>query len=269
MIRLLLLGHHGMLGHTVYDYFTAKPDTYTVTVTEERWDIAYFRATLKNSIADFVINCIGKIPQKKPTDDTLYTALNFDLPVFLETTGKRIIHPSTDCEFSGTLLPGSAYTKNSPRDATDAYGHSKALISKKIEDEFTNTKIIRTSIIGHEYHTNLSLLDWFLSQSGSVHGYTNHYWNGVTTLEWTKQCARLMEYWVDRPTLNQFGTEHYYSKYDVLNIIKNVYKKDTVIEPFETEQTVNKCLISDSKIPSLEEQLAELRIFFKNKPIKI
>ena len=61
-----------------------------------------------------------------------------------------MIHPSTDCEFSGNIPATRKYTKKDVRDAIDDYGKSKAEISKRIENGFKNTKIIRTSIVGHE-----------------------------------------------------------------------------------------------------------------------
>ena len=181
------------------------------------------------------------------------------MPVFLESLGKKIIHPSTDCEFFGTEDVNHKYKKDSSRDANDEYGKSKAEVSKLIEETFMNTKIIRTSIIGHELHTNLSLLDWFLNSQGQVRGYTNHYWNGVTTLQWAKVCEELIGNWDNYPVLNQYGTEPIMSKYDVLLLAKEVYNKNISIEPFDAPLTVNKCLASDVALPDLKTQLKELR----------
>ena len=46
-----------------------------------------------------------------------------------------------------------------------------------------NTKQVVTSIIGHEIETKFSLLDWFLNAEGQISGWSEHYWNGNTTLE--------------------------------------------------------------------------------------
>ncbi len=260
-MRVLVLGHKGMLGRAVLAYLSNDPNL-EVETNPFRFDEESFTRSVQDTDADFIINCIGKIPQKNSTQEE-YALLNIELPVFLESLGTRVIHPSTDCEFSGDLTVGQAYLRTSLRDANDAYGTSKASISKRIEEEFSNTKIIRTSIIGHETATAVALLDWFLSQTSSVRGYTDHYWNGITTLEWAKQCHRLMNDWGNFPTLNQFGTEKHYSKYDVITLARDVYGKDIDIEPFATEKTVNKCLLSDVKIPELDVQLRELRLFFK------
>ena len=261
MITILVLGHKGMLGRAVTQYFSTKTE-FKISTINSRWGEADFSNDIKNSKPDYIINCIGKIPQKDPVE-TEYNFLNIALPQFLEKLDIKIIHPSTDCEFKGNLPMGETYTKKSLRDADDVYGLSKANISAEIETSFKNTKIIRTSIIGHEALTSVSLLDWFLSQTDTVRGYTNHYWNGITTLQWAKQAEILISDWENFPILNQVGTSKHYSKFDILHIVKSVYKKDIEITPFETPLTVNKCLESDTMLPALEIQLAELKSFFK------
>lgn len=261
-MQILVLGHRGMLGRAVNSYLNTITNFTTFTINT-RWGEKDFNKYVLESDAEFIINCIGKIPQKKPLDTSEYTSLNIDLPRFLETTGKKIIHPSTDCEFKGDIALGKSYSKTSLRDADDAYGQSKASISQEIEDTYTNTKIIRTSIIGHEENTALSLLDWFLSQTDTTRGYTNHYWNGITTLQWAKLAVELINNWEKFPTLNQFGTILHHSKFDVLTIVKDTYHKDIEIVPFAAETTVNKCLVSDQEITSLPVQLQELQQFFR------
>lgn len=258
--KILVLGHKGMLGNVIVKYFTAK-NSYEVLTTDTRWGHESFNETLRNTEAMFIINCIGAIPQKKFIDDT-FTTINFDLPVFLETLNKKIIHPTTDCEFSGNISLGQQYTVTDTRDATDAYGKSKADISLLIEKSFKNTKMIRTSIIGHELASHVSLLDWFLSEEGEVSGYTDHYWNGITTLQWAKLCETLMTTWDNAPTLNQFSSPEILSKYDILTIVKDVYGKDTIIRPTAVGKVVNKCLASKEATPLLQDQLEELKNFY-------
>lgn len=260
-MRVLILGHRGMLGRTLVRYFT-EATSYTVITLPTRWGDPDFLPQLLALTPDVIINCIGKIPQKNPSDQE-YFSINIELPRSLESIGVPVIHPSTDCEFKGTIAPGETYTKTSVRDADDVYGKSKAAISQEIESSFVNTKIIRTSIIGHEEATAVALLDWFLSQSETVRGYTNHYWNGLTTLEWAKRAQHLIESWDTSPVLNQYGTSAHYSKFDIITTAKEIYQKDIEIIPFETDQTLNKCLLSDTHIPALTEQLEELKAFFK------
>ncbi len=260
-MKVLVLGHKGMLGRAVTQYYSQLPN-YEVATTSIRFGEDTFSDEIRKIAPDFIINCIGKIPQKKPLSEAEYSNLNRDLPLFLDTLDIKVVHPTTDCEFRGDIPPGTAYTKNDRRDADDAYGTSKAQASQQLEESGNNTKIIRTSIIGHEENTSLSLLDWFLSQQGSTRGYTNHFWNGITTLEWAKQCHDLIENWDTRPKLNQLGTTTHYSKFEIITIAKNIYQKDIEIIPFATDTTVNKCLLSDRTLPELEIQLKELKTFF-------
>lgn len=259
-MKILVLGHKGMLGRAVNQYFSQLAG-YEVVNLKTRWGETTFESEIIQIGPDFIINCIGKIPQKNPIEAE-YIHLNVALPRFLETLGIPVIHPSTDCEFKGNLAPGLAYSKSSIRDADDVYGLSKAAISKEIEETFNNTKIIRTSIIGHEEATALALLDWFLNQTESVRGYTNHFWNGITTLEWSKQSQNLIENWTTYPVLNQIGTTTHYSKFEIISLAKEIYKKDIEIIPFETDIAVNKCLKPDFYLPELKEQITELKEFF-------
>lgn len=198
------------------------------------------------------------IPQKKPTEE-VYKTINVDLPIFLETLGKKIIHPTTDCEFSGSLAQDEMYSTAHSRDAEDVYGKSKATIAELIEKNFKNTKMIRVSIIGHELNSNYSFLDWFLNASYTVNGYQDHYWNGITTLQWAKLASNMINDWEGHPTLNQYATSPSLSKYEMLELAKRIYSKDITINPILTGKVVNKCLRSSHELPTLEEQLRELK----------
>lgn len=259
MRKILVLGHNGMLGNAVARYFTAQG--YEVLTASHRWGDPAFEEEMRSTDAEAIINCIGAIPQKKPPVEE-YANININLPTFLETLGKKVIHPTTDCEFKGNRPAGEMYTKTDARDADDDYGKSKAIISEKIEKEFKNTKMLRVSIIGHELTNHVSLLDWFLGVEGEVKGYTNHFWNGITTLEWAKLTQDLIEHWDTCPALNQHGTPDLLSKYDILVLAKEVYGKNAVIHPFEAHAGANKCLLPDKPLPPLKTQLEELKAFY-------
>lgn len=261
MQKVLILGHRGMLGNAVYSYLATKKNDFELLTTDTRWGDDTFKKTLTELKVDVIVNCIGLIPQKNPSKDD-YKKVNIDLPIFLESLGKKIVHPSTDCEFTGSIPKTVKYSKKSLRDASDIYGKSKAEISSLIENSFTNTKIIRTSIIGHEGATHLSLLDWFLTSKGDINGYTDRYWNGITTLQWAKQCEKLLKNWGAFPSLTQYGTADIASKYTLLTIIKDVYKKDIHITPILSPATENKCLETDEVLPNIKKQLQELKDFY-------
>lgn len=259
-MKILILGHNGMLGNAAFKYFNKNHEIVTI---EQRWDSDDFKISVQEADVEFVINCIGAISQKKFGDD-YFELINVKLPEFLETIDKKIIHPSTDCVFSGNIKPPQMYCKDDERDAYDVYGKSKAKIDKMIVDDFKNTKIIRTSIIGHEMQGHVSLLDWFLGTDENVelNGYCNYYWNGITTLQWCKVAEEIMRDWDFVPIITQVGTE-VMVKSNLLRLMGKIYGKSNKINDFEMRVTLNKALISDYPIQSTEKQLIELKKFYK------
>tara|TARA_Y100000385_G_C12999403_1_gene596438 strand:- start:279 stop:989 length:711 start_codon:yes stop_codon:yes gene_type:complete len=236
-MKILVLGHRGMLGHMVCKYLYSK--LYKVVTTDRRfpnWNKEVFEGV------DFIINCIGAIPQKTNDFD-----INYQISIWLnENTNCKIIYPATDCEFDGS-----------------DYGISKKKCSDYIKNSCKSTKIIQTSIIGPEINSNNSLLEWFLSQKGEVYGYTKAMWNGVTTLEWVKQCEIIINNWDITPLITILYSNSI-SKYKLLNIIQECYnKKDVIIMPKELghDRTLN----GDIKVKNIKEQLQELKEFYHDK----
>ena len=262
MKKTLILGHTGMLGNAVHKYF--NDNGYDVESIEDyRWESNEYKNRILESDVEFIINCVGAIPQKKYSKEN-YIFLNVELPKFLESTGKKIIHPSTDCEFSGKLEYPQKYVKGDVRDADDEYGRSKAIISGLIENQFINTKMIRTSIIGHEINGHFSLLDWFLgvNEKETVNGYVNYYWNGITTLMWAQIAEKIILDWNDYGVITQVGTNGLH-KCELLKTFGQIYNKKTVVNAFNMISTVNKMLETDFTIPTIEEQLVELMKFYQ------
>ena len=123
MINILVLGHKGMLGHMVCRVFNQNSNYNILTISERfpNWNENLF------DNVDFVINCIGAIPQKTDNFD-----INWEIPIWLnENTKCKIIHPATDCEFD-----------------VSNYGLSKKRATDYIKNYGKLTKIIQTSIIG-------------------------------------------------------------------------------------------------------------------------
>ena len=74
-INITVLGHKGMLGHMVYKVLQ-KNDNFKVSYVSTRfpdWEKSMFRYT------NFIINCIGAIPQKTNEFD-----INWEVPIWLE-----------------------------------------------------------------------------------------------------------------------------------------------------------------------------------------
>ena len=238
-MKILILGHKGMLGHMVYKYFNEKTN-YEILTINSRWsDENFFRDVISFN-GDYVVNCIGAIPQK--TDDFV---INYDLPIWLDKNiNSKVIHPGTDCEMDN-----------------DYYGISKVNASDYIKNDGKRTKIIKTSIIGHELKSNSSLLDWFLTTEGVVSGYTNAMWNGNTTLEWAKTCVDMINNWDSHETENVIQSDCI-SKYDLLLKIKDVYGGNVIRVDKDDRFMSNKCLVGGIQKNPIGIQLKELRKFY-------
>ena len=138
--------------------------------------------------------------------------------------------------FSGQLAEG-AYSETHTSDAEDLYGKSKYM--GEIAHS-SHVVTIRTSIIGHELNSNYSLVDWFLSQKGPVKGYLNAIFSGLPTYE----LARVIHDYII-PDNKISGLYHVssksISKYHLLKLIAETYKKEIIIEP-ESTVIINRAL---------------------------
>jgi dTDP-4-dehydrorhamnose reductase len=144
---------------------------------------------------DWIVNAIGildrHIDESDPGSVARAIHVNSTFPNRLAAaTGRdsRLIHITTDGVFSGRNPP---YDETAPHDAAGVYGRSKSLG----EPRFPNCINLRSSIIGLEKPPAKSLLGVMLSHApGSVvTGYTNHRWNGVTTLHLARLCAAVIQ----------------------------------------------------------------------------
>jgi dTDP-4-dehydrorhamnose reductase len=237
-MKILLLGHKGMLGHMVKKYLGTSTD-YEVYMLHSRFPSDSFKESVLSHNWDYIINCIGAIPQR-----TKNFSVNYELPIWLEkNTTSRIIHPGTDCETNDN---GYSISKKQSRDF--------------IVEKGTHTKVLKTSIIGPELGEPSSLMDWFLSQEGEVGGYTEAMWNGNTTLTWAKECLSLIHNWDDYETETILEGECL-SKFDLLNHIKEVFEKNIQINPNDKVK-INKCLIGNKNTIPIREQLKELKKYY-------
>jgi dTDP-4-dehydrorhamnose reductase len=241
-MKILVLGHTGMLGNCVHKYFSSFENIKTFTV-DGRWPDDNFLTQIANADdlkqVDYVINCIGAIPQRTEDFD-----INYELPIWLDKNLEcRVVHPGTDCEMDN-----------------DHYGVSKVNASDYIKIDGMRTKIIKTSIIGHELNSSNSLLDWFLNTEGSVSGYTQAMWNGNTTLEWANACLQLMNDW-DLWETETIIKSHCISKFELLQEIANVYEINTEIK-LDASVIADKCLVSGKQRNPITIQLKELKEFY-------
>src|SRR5690606_22617416 len=119
-----------------------------------------------------------------------------------------------------------------------------------------NTIVPRVSIIGPDANPKgKGLLAWVLAQKGNtIKGFTNHLWNGITTLEWCKKIEELLHQ-NDKFDfkLEQFGTDESYSKYDMLLLFNKVFDLGMTVDSFESEVPVDRRLSPQIVSKSLPE----------------
>lgn len=239
-MKIIILGHSGLLGNMVYKYFLNKG--YEIITTKLRWDDEFFKEFIIKEKPDFIINCIGIIPQRKPSID-LYNKINFELPLWLDTIGVKVIHPDTD------------------ESGETPYGLSKQMARENVHK---NTKILKTSIIGLEEGTNFSLLEWFLNSKDKVNGFTNQYWNGITTLEWSKYAEKMIINWDNFKKVNILANPECLSKYEILIKIREIFEKNIEIIPIKSNIEKNNCLSADIITKNIFDQIVEMKLFYKN-----
>ena len=242
-MRVLILGAGGMLGHKVWEVFRDRFDCLAAMRTrlplplfDDERVIDGFDATNFDDVArligeirpDVVVNCIGVVKQLLAAHDPIASiTLNALFPHIVARAcaeaGARMIHISTDCVFAGTR---GHYAEDDVPDAADLYGRSK-LLGEVVDGALT----IRTSIIGRELRTSNGLVEWFLSnRGGSVRGFTNAIFSGVTTAVLARILADVIE---QHPGMH--GLYHVagapISKYDLLMMLNAATEAGVTIAP--------------------------------------
>jgi dTDP-4-dehydrorhamnose reductase len=195
---------------------------------------------------DYLINCIGAIPQKYDMSQKSGVASMIELNSFLPESlnrlsvhhGYKVIQIATDCVYSGRR---GKYVEDSDHDAAEIYGVSKSLGEK----HSPLAMILRCSIIGKHDGGNVSLHNWLLSSKkhSVISGYKNHFWNGITTVAFARIVRSIIE-----NDLFKSGTQHVVpadevSKHELLEIIATVNERnDFEILPIDHEMTIDRTL---------------------------
>jgi dTDP-4-dehydrorhamnose reductase len=238
-MKILVLGHKGMLGHMVYKYFNEKTN-YEILTINSRWSDENFVRNVLSFNGDYIINCIGAIHQK-----TKNFEVNVDLPIWLDNNcnKSRLIHSDTDFEMDNSK-----------------YGISKKNAYDYITKFGQFTKIIKTSIFGPELNGKNSLFEWFMNSKNEIYGWSENYWNGITTLQWSIISHDMILNW-DKYSLTNIPSTKCISKYELLNLIKDVFNKKIIIHK-NSDMIVNRCLKGTLKVSNIRNQIVELKEFY-------
>jgi dTDP-4-dehydrorhamnose reductase len=269
-MKVLILGGKGMAGHVMTEYFKPKPQ-YDVFYTSrdindkhslylDVTDFKKLEEMIETIKPDVVINCVGILNENANKNPLLAFQVNSLLPhqltKLIERHHGKVIQISTDCVFSG--IKGS-YTEEDIPDGTSVYAQSKQL-GEIINDRHLT---IRTSIIGPELKDDgIGLFLWFMKQTGEIKGYKKVLWNGITTLELAKATEEMINHNVSG--LYHLGSASKTSKYELLTLIQQVFKKDNVKIITDHSIVLDRTIKSTRTdfqyhIPSYEKMLVELR----------
>ena len=209
MSTVSILGSTGMLGYSVAKAFSGFAGT--LTGSSKRVDANPFlsqsffldatlrelpQALHKLGPTDYVINCIGVIKPYISEDSAtsrerallVNSVFPYALDALANDLGFKIIQIATDCVFSGTK---GNYLETDLHDANDTYGKTKSLG----EVPSANMMNVRVSIIGPEAGRSTSLFEWVRNQpqNSEINGYSDHYWNGVTSTGFARICRGIIE----------------------------------------------------------------------------
>lgn len=253
MMRLIILGGTGMLGHTLWEHLSRRfPDTYT-TIREgiedygedglygrdrvidhiDATDFRVLEGALRGVRPDVILNCIGITKRREePQNPIPSILLNAMLPHKLAKLAAdlkaKLIHFSTDCVFDGRK---GQYSEDDPTNATDLYGRTKALG----EVIGIHALTLRSSFIGKELREGTELLEWFLSQKKAVHGFKNAIYTGLTSLELCRVVEKLLLDYPNASGLYNVSSEPI-NKFDLLKLIGEKMHRSVEIIPDESFQ---------------------------------
>jgi len=246
-MKIAILGANGMLGSMLVDYLS-KYFEVVATIRSRGYNppkgvkLMYLDATkdsdgqITHVIKDcqWVINAIGAIPQRVEGRIKFFL-VNAKFPMdLIRLTRKPIIQVATDCIYSGQK---GNYIETDISVPADDYGKSK----KEGEVIAPNMHHIRCSIVGPEKHRQ-SLLGKFLNNE-IRQGYTNHLWNGVTTLHFSKVCRGVIENNTSIPKMQHLVPADRVSKYELLKLFAQEFEReDIALQPTEAPEKINRTL---------------------------
>ena len=279
----MIVGATGMLGYSLFSNLSdyAELDVFG-TVRSIKGKEHFFEKYIPNIISNIditniddlddtierinphvVINCIGLIKQhekENSTIESIYINSLFphQLAKLCDKHSSKLIHFSTDCVFSGNK---GNYIETDIPDANNMYGRTK-FIGEVVDNRHLT---LRTSIIGHELSSNVSLIDWFLSQKNNTKGFTKAVFSGLPTCHIAKV---LCDYVLPNNSLT--GLYHLsvkpINKYDLLTKVSSQYSKIIEVEEsdsFVTDKSLDSMrFINETgyKVPTWDALIEEMHI---------
>ena len=297
--RVVILGATGMLGSITLDSFVKSDDFDMIATCRNLEESKAFTQNYPNvefrsldarvasveevqaaiTGADWVVNAIGVIKpyihddNAEEVDNAVRVNALFPhvLAKAAEQTDAKVIQVATDCVYSGEK---GAYVESDLHDALDVYGKSKSL-GEVYSDRFLH---VRCSIIGPELKAHKSLMDWFLGQANGaeLNGFTNHVWNGVTTLHFSKISQGIIKSDISFSHSQHIIPGNLITKANLLKSFAKEFSRDDItVNEVEAPKVIDRTLATNDdtmnkKIweaagyatpPTIEQMVAELAAY--------
>ena len=268
--RVLILGASGMLGSMMTDFlcrdeelsvFATMRSPELISRARERIEnVEWLTFEVKDKIQtmkqlqglgkfDWIVNAIGVIKpyarDNQPEEVEQAITVNAAFPYWLARTFDHasILQIATDCVYSGSK---GRYVESDKHDALDTYGKTKSMG----EVLLPNVNHLRCSIIGPEPKSYVSLLEWFRRQpaNAKISGFTNHSWNGVTTLHFAKICHGIIKGNTVLGHLQHVIPSGEITKHDLLRCFARSYRRsDIEITPTAALQPIDRRLATEDQ----------------------
>ena len=262
-MKIVLFGPSGMAGSAI-KFYLQSVGFEVKAISRSMFDIVNSNVSdLNFTDIDFVVNAAGMINRRQNVDNFAFEMreVNTHFPLSLANICEQkkipLVHISTDCVFDGEL---GQYTEADIASPKDYYGETKSL------GEPENAMVLRLSMVGPEQSNFYSLLCWFLSEQGNCEGFTNHLWNGITTLQLASVIAQIITKGLFQPGLfHIFSTD--ISKYELLTLFKVHFQKQIDINPIDAIvakdmrlRTIRPNFLEHLEIPSICSQINEMTL---------
>jgi dTDP-4-dehydrorhamnose reductase len=279
-IKVAVLGNTGMLGHMVQNILSKQQllevrgfgrdslELYPRTLNQTGTVLS----SLLGYDTDWVINCMGA------TKPYFNDCGDMSIPIYanglfphqlaqwanLMPHDTKVVHITTDCVYDGNL---GKYDEEDVHCPNDDYGKSKSM------GEPSNCMVLRTSIIGPELTgRSRHFLSWVKSLHGSdkqSQGFTNHLWNGLTTLELAYAIANIVcGNLYEADLFHLFSSD--VSKFEMVKVIGEVYGLSIDIVEHEAPALVDRRLRTIKGLNDIvgirpfRQMLEELKEFEEN-----
>jgi len=229
-MRLIILGSGGMLGSEVAE-IARNTSVESISIPRTgRYGMNFTGQDLREHpilrglrASDLLVNAVGWIPQKGTgslsVDKKIAFQLNVQLPKRIGQLQAHLgfswLQVATDCVYAGSK---GGYSESSPKDGEGLYAESKI----QGETFCSGALLIRSSIIGLGGLRDSGLLHWYRSQpvDGKIFGYTNHFWNGVSSKAFARLAIGILQAGVATPVDQHWLPADITSKANLLRMVR-------------------------------------------------